>query len=197
MNMRPTIKAELYSASLIPIGFLALLVSCGDSSFHGESPSTPETIVEATPEQISETEVHFGDGKVFHIGDGKYSESSCKQRIDAYALTGTRYFFEFEVTQPSTAVDVSINTICGVDYPQVNWSRLVNGATSRPLKVLPVSADRLTVDRLTLDPGRYALVVESGIGQENPAERDHDDFIVGKIAIKADKKINAGAVRTE
>lgn len=195
--MRPTVKSELFTVSLIPLSVLALVVSCGESSFRGDSPAAPEQVVEPVSEQVTETEVHFGDDKVFHIGDGKYSDSSCKHQIDAYALTGTRYFFEFEVTEPATAVDVSINTICGVDYPRVSTSRLVNGATSRPLKVLPVSADRLAIDRLTLEPGRYALVVESGVGQENPEERDHDDFIIGKIAIKADKKINAGAVRTE
>ncbi len=199
--MSPITKTKL---SPVSFALAMLLVSCGQSEFRGDNSAVAEQVIEeappGVPEQISDTEVHFGDEKVFHIGDGKYSESSCKEQIDTYALTGTRYFFEFEVKEPATAIDVSINKICGVDYPRVSTSRLTGrtpGTNAYPSRPLAVSADKLQLDRLILGPGKYALIVESGIGQEDPGARDHDDFLVGKIAIKADKKIVAGAVRTE
>jgi hypothetical protein len=54
--------------------------------------------------QVSPTEIVFGSAKVFHIGDGKYGGSSCQQTIEAYALSGTKYYFEFEVTEADTQV---------------------------------------------------------------------------------------------
>ena len=48
---------------------------------------------------------------------------------------------------------------------------------------------------MTLNPGHYAVVVQSA--RNFPNNGDNDDFLVGDITIKASKQIIGGQVKTE
>ncbi len=171
--------------------FVTLLTGCGGGAdFKGDASPKPV-------EQKTETEIRFGVDKVFRIGDDNYSNTSCKEQVASYKLSGTRYFFEFEVTEPQTQVDVSINKVCGVDYLLTNSTKLIKD--SQIFQVQPVlkTTEKIQYQSVTLEPGKYAVIVESGINYTEVQKGDHDDFLVGDIAIKANKKIGGGNVRTE
>jgi hypothetical protein len=208
---KPVKRSEFLIAA---VAVSALLASCGQAGFNGGSPSKPAPKEEQlrdpqTPapppnqlpgpigDQITDTEVHFGDDKVFHIGDNQYPASSCKDQIDTYKLSGNRYYFQFQVTEPGTVVDISVNKICGVDYSRSNIAYLQANRRVFESRPLAVSGERLQLSGVTLDPGTYALVVESRRDYSRVRGGDNDDFLVGQISIKASKKIVGGFVRTE
>ena len=171
--------------------FVMLLTSCGGGAeFKGDTPQKPV-------EQKTDTEIRFGVDKVFRIGDDNYPKTSCKDQVASYQLSGTRYFFEFEVTEPQTQVDVSINKVCGIDYLLTNSTRLTKDSQIFQVQPLLKTSDKIQYQAVTLEPGKYAVIVESGINYTEVEKGDHDDFIVGDIAIKANKKISGGNVRTE
>lgn len=171
---------------------VTMLWSCGDSAkFSAGTPAKPMT------SQVTDEEVIFGVDKVFHIGDGRYPDSSCKDQIETYALTGNKYFFEFEILNPQTLVEIKINKICGIDYLLTNSTRIVkDNAVLQPLTLTP-GTNPLKFQGLTLEPGKYAVVVESGLNFTEVRAGDHDDFLIGNISVKANKKIVGGTVRTE
>ena len=68
--------------------------------------------------------------------------------------------------------------------------------TLEPLTIEP-HADHISFKSLKLDPGKYAVVVESAANMTEVSTGDHDDFLVGNIHLKASKKIVGGTVRTE
>lgn len=217
MSLSPFPKPIKISVLRLGLGLAAVLASCGKAGFKGGSPAKPvpqeEQARETTPpapppspspvgpvgNQITDTEVHFGDEKVFHIGDNNYPASSCKGEIDTYKISGIRYFFEFEVVEPDTVVDLSVNKMCGVDYARSNVATLV-AAGGRVFEAQPlaVEGDKLQLAAVSLtQPGRYALVIESKRDFAHIRKGDNDDFIVGQIAIKASRRIVGGVVRTE
>jgi hypothetical protein len=178
-----------------------LLSACGGGAkFKGDSSEkspTPNPNPEPPVIQPKDEEIRFGVDKVFRIGDDNYSNTSCKQEVASYNLSGTRYFFEFQVTQPQTVVNISINKVCGVDYADSNATRLTNGV--QVLQVQPVAASnqKIQYQSVTLNPGTYAVLVESKVNYSRIRQGDFDDFLVGDIAIVASKKIEGGRVRTE
>jgi hypothetical protein len=191
--------------------FVSLVVSlfvsaCGSGpEFMGKAskksntpPSTPAPTTTTDPvRQPTDKIIQFGVDKVFHIGDNNYPVSSCKDQIDSYPLSGTRYFFEFEVTEPQTQIGIAMNKLCGVDYMLTNTSRLTrDGVTVQVQPVLP-AASSIQYQGLTVEPGRYSLVVESNKNFNKVKSGDFDDFLVGNIVVTANKPIGNGAVRTE
>jgi hypothetical protein len=183
-----------------------LVSACGSGAeFIGKSakksntkPSQPAPTTTTDPvRQPTDKKIEFGVDKVFHIGDNNYPDSSCKEQIDTYSLSGNRYFFEFEVTEPQTQLGIVINKLCGVDYLLTNTSRLLrDGATLQVQPVLPPS-NSIQYQGLTVGPGRYALVVESNKNYNKVSTGDYDDFLVGNIVVTANKPIRNGVVRTE
>lgn len=182
------------------------LAACGTARFAGGSgkknnpvqtdtpPVTnpPPTSTPPTTTQINDKEVEFGSDKVFHIGDNDFGQSSCRREIKAFDLHGTKYFFEFEVTQATTKIDISIRRVCGVDYDDTNFVRILKNGTEISQQLLQPAATQFTVNTQTLEPGKYAIVVES-----LKHGTDNDDFLVGNIYLKADKAIVGGNVRAE
>lgn len=155
------------------------------------------TNVEIGRPDTGEGEIIFGGDKVFHIGDDNFnSDSECAARIRAYPIRGTRYFFEFEVTQDQTTVDVGVEEICGIDYQETDWIYLNSSNATLDTRALPKGTGSAQFTGKLLGPGVYTVVIESRTaGAENPqVPSDHDDFIVGKVHIKADKPIKPGRV---
>ncbi|MEY4630448.1 MAG: hypothetical protein RIQ81_568 [Pseudomonadota bacterium] len=211
MSLSPYPKPIKISALRLGVVLSAILASCGQADFKGGAPAKPvpqrEQVRETTPpippqgpvgDQITETEVHFGDDKIFHIGDNNYPGSSCKGEIDTYKINGNRYFFEFEVTEPDTIVDIAVNKICGVDYARSNVAMLAANGRTFQAQPLAVQGGNLQLSGVRLQrPGKYALVIESRRDFAHIRQGDNDDFLVGQIAIKASKRIVGGVVRTE
>jgi hypothetical protein len=154
------------------------------------------------PDDTKDKEVVFGEDKVFRIGDGDFSASSCLDTIAAYPLSGTSYFFEFDVLEDDTVVDIDIKRVCGVDFKKTNVARLLLGASADAAGtevwtgLLGKGALTFTVPQRTLAKGHYALNVES-LRDGGGVFGDNDDFIVGNIRVKASKKIKPGEIRTE
>lgn len=203
-NIAVKAKIPMLASTLLILGTFG----CGAADFAGGSGKKDKVITEEPPQvlqptdppfsqQITDQEVMFGSDKVFHIGDNNYPSSSCKEQIDSYKISGNRYFFEFEVTQPQTTLDIKLNTVCGVDYAGSNNALLVSGSSVLKKIPLATSASNLNFGQITVDQGRYAIVVESLRNFEHIRRGDNDDFLVGKIDVKANKKIIAGGVRTE
>ena len=190
---------------ILMLANLSLLTSCGQAEFNGggnakPAPQTPPgPSVDPKPAVVKppapSKEVVFGADKVYHIGNNDYSGSSCKDKIDPYPLSGNTYYFQFDVLEPATVVDVQIKTICGVDYTGSNAARIINGIL--PIQNQPLQADSsgVTFTSMTLNPGHYAVLVQSARNFSKNA--DNDDFLVGDITIKASKQIVGGQVRTE
>ena len=146
--------------------------------------------------QPDDDEVIFGRDKVFHIGDGQMSGSSCRFEITMHGLKGTKYYFEFEVLQENTTVDLNIGKVCGVDYGDTNFISLQQNGQSIDQKPLPIGASSAAFTSKVLGPGKYMLVVESKTGSQQAGanSNDFDDYIVGNIRVKGDKPIKPGRV---
>lgn len=202
-------SGNLAGLSLAAAALVTLAVTgCGSADFAGGSGKN-DKVVEEEPQkvlgennapfsqQISEQEVLFGSDKVFHIGDNNYPSSSCKEQIDTYKISGNRYFFEFEVKEPQTTLDIKIKKVCGIDYSGSNNALLMSG--NSVIKKIPLAPGVTTLDLqpVTVQPGKYAVVVESLKDFKHIRRGDFDDFLVGNIDVKANKKIVAGAVRTQ
>jgi hypothetical protein len=138
----------------------------------------------------------FGGKKVFHIGDDGFTNTSCRFEINTFDLQGVQYFFEIEVLEDGTELDININKICGIDYENISGVRLLRGSTE--IKKVPLSTSTFDLNLSrgeTFSAGKYVVVVESGRGDpKNPA--DFDNFVVGNIVIKSTngKKIKVGRV---
>lgn len=147
--------------------------------------------------QPDANDVEFGGDKVFHIGDGNFDPGSeCASGVRMHGLKGTSYFFEFEVTQDNTHVDIEIKEICGVDYNESNSVILKGTAGDVQKNPLPKASKNAALTGNGLAKGKYSIVVESrDAGSENASDPgDNDDFIVGKVHVKADKPIKPGKV---
>lgn len=147
----------------------------------------------------SDREIVFGGNKVFHIGDGKFPASSCQRQLNAYELSGTKYAFEFEVTEDGTTLEMDVLTVCGVDYSDSNYINLVQkGGSNMRRELIRAGVSRAGLRTMTVGKGRYEILVESSRNSSAGVEGgDNDDFIVGQVRIRASKNINPGNVRVE
>lgn len=145
----------------------------------------------------NDNEVIFGGDKVFHIGDANFSaDSECAAQIKAYPLKGTRYFFEFEVLQDDTKVDVTLNKLCGVDYNESNHMHLQADGKDIEAKGLKKGDTSASFTQKLLKKGKYSILVESKVAgaQNATTPNDHDDYILGLVQIKGDKPLKPGKV---
>lgn len=140
-----------------------------------------------------ENRVVFGNAKGFHIGDGAFSpNSNCSGFLTIQPISGTKYFFEFEVKQDDTVINIGINEVCGVDYDTSNFASIEDAAGTAIQKKTIVDNKAIKFDAVTLKAGKYKMIVES---TKNAANRDdRDDFFVKKLEIKSSKPIKAGKV---
>jgi hypothetical protein len=100
----------------------------------GPAPAPAPTSTTEPVRQPDDKRIEFGVDKVFRIGDNNYPDSSCKEQLDSYSLSGTRYYFEFEVTEPQTQLGIVMNKLCGVDYLVSNTSRLTREGNALQIK---------------------------------------------------------------
>lgn len=161
------------------------------------APAPAPTTTTEPVRQPDDKRIEFGVDKVFRIGDNNYPDSSCKEQLDSYSLSGTRYYFEFEVTEPQTQLGIVMNKLCGVDYLVSNTSRLTREGNALQMQPVLPAAGSIRYQGLTVEPGKYALIVESNKNFNKVRSGDHDDFLVGNIIVTANKPIRGGVVRTE
>ncbi len=162
------------------------------------NPSTPAPAPAPAPAPVeASTEIVFGSDVVYHLGDDDFSGSSCLSQIQQYPITGSAFFFDFEVLEDQTTIDVSVKKICGVDYDDSNFASIVAGnVDATPSYLLTPAMTSLTMRTVTLAKGLYSIRVQS-LASTTYYYGDRDDFIVGNIQVKASKKVMPGMVRTE
>lgn len=198
---------------LILVGSFLAFVSCSSSDFSGgggtEKPAkakdqtpkaspapSPSPSPVATPPVTTppKDELFIGGSEVvFHIGDGKLDPSSaCYSSVSGQGLEGTTFIFSFDVLADAVATTLSIDYVCGTDIGTNTGMILMNGGVLMPERPIPQGAPSISFGTLTLNRGRYEIVVKSAA---NPNGNDFDDFLVGKIRIQASKSaIKVGTV---
>ncbi len=167
------------------------------------------------PDLDPDKNVEFGAAEIFRIGDGyAHKTSACVGTVNTYKLSGTKYFFQFEVMEDDTGVDLSIGRVCGVDNPEHDVFSLLNESTrviELAEKILPKESETNGVPwvpypAFKLKKGIYSVVIHSKNkeGKVYPAgtpivpEKDeYDDFIVGNIKVKATKQVKAIKIYAE
>ena len=146
-------------------------------------PCQPQIGPNSQVTQPTPNSVVFGHDQVFHIGDGKFDNSSCRRQVAALPLTGNAYFFQFEVLNDNTAVQVNVGSICGVDYP-TNTFAIFAGQAMMQSRSLPMLALQFAGTSTVLNKGIYDVVLASGFGHDHgDPVGDFDDFIVGNVTI--------------
>lgn len=164
----------------------------------GPAGRTPGSTTDVEVIQPS-TDIEFGADVVYHIGDNSYaSDSACASQIQTYSITGDKFYFEFEVLEDNTAISVSVNSLCGVDYTDSGRASLMlfgspNSYPIQPINITPTDT-LISLPSATLNRGKYAVLLESRQSLLNGLDRD--DFIVGKIKVKANKNVLPGAIKT-
>ena len=143
--------------------------------------------------EIDENEINFGErGKIFHIGDGEFSASSCRLGLIFKEIKGTRFHFYFEVKEDNTDVNIDITHVCGVDY-SINELKLLDRDGQEIKKLfLSQGAKEMALPRVTLDAGRYEILVQSPQNPNN--NQDRDNFKLGNVKVKANKPVAKGDV---
>jgi|GEM_PF-6323826 len=158
----------------------------------------PGTTVPGKPDLPNEIDFTPTGGRVFHIGDNAMDNSTCLGALNVTPLEGTAFYFEFEVIESSSQIQIEVVDICGVDY-DTNTMRLIReGGNVIREGVVPKGAGgrgKASVDLglQTLQPGKYQLRIES---VRNPnkifpstPQGDRDDFIVGKVKVHSDRPL--------
>jgi len=142
----------------------------------------------------SDDGIEFGGRKKFRIGDGQAADSSCQAGLMVHPLSGTKFFFEFEVLEDNTTVNIDIESICGVDYDGTNSSYVEAGVGGQKYgeKLINRGASSHKLSAVTLPKGHFAVIVESKVNPER--NNDADDFVVGKVRVRGDKPMKAGKV---
>ena len=152
--------------------------------------------------QTTDEEIEFGKAATFHIGDGNFASSSeCYEMVQLTELKGTSYFFEFTVGRDDTKVEITVGQLCGVDYSKSNVMTLADEAGQELLRKMVQRGDkRFKLGSRRLNAGKYVLFTESqpatadephlrtGRGQVG----DRDDYIIGRIRVRADGPVTAG-----
>jgi hypothetical protein len=158
----------------------------GQNPVNGQNPQTgpADQISQPNPNTIV-----FGQDKVFHIGDGRFQNTSCKDEISQLPLTGTAYFFQFEVLNDNTTLNINVAKICGVDY-QTNTFEIY-GLTSRLQgQYIPLNSPTASASNVTLKKGAYSILLTSGWGKDTDSSAaDRDDYIVGKVTVEGNNAI--------
>ena len=141
----------------------------------------------------------FGSGtESFHIGNGDFSRSSaCSTRLRFSSLSGRVFKFQFQVTQPNTTLNIKIDKICGVDRTNNLVKLFSNGYEMQQYRrnLVPRQGD-FEFPQMLLQPGWYEIQVISPDFDLN-GSNDPDDFLVGKVKVRADKLVNKGQVLAE
>ena len=123
-----------------------------------------------------------GSNKIFHIGDGEFNASSCKIFLILKPSTGkATYEFSFELDKDPGDVELSIGTVCGVDFP-VNEVIINNNGTQKSLGSIPKGAWSYKIPKQTFGVGKHSIIVKAGINPNLP--KDLDNFLVGRVKIK-------------
>jgi hypothetical protein len=143
---------------------------------------------------------------VFHIGDNAMEASTCLGQLNQHELKGTAFFFEFDVAENNTQVNIELRDVCGVDYATSNLATLsrVGDAASQQERLLPQGRGsqgivNVALGRTTLAAGKYVLRIESRpnarvITPRTP-QGDRDDILIKSVRVHANKPVTRGDVR--
>jgi hypothetical protein len=142
---------------------------------------------------------------VFHIGDGAFPASTCQTQLQNTRLEGTSFFFEFDVAENDTQVNVELSDVCGVDHPtNVATLMRVSDSNVRQQRSLPIGRGSLGIvnmalGRVTLPAGKYVLQVESQpnvrVITPSTPQGDRDDILIKRVRVHANKPVIRGNVR--
>jgi hypothetical protein len=147
----------------------------------------PNTEILQTPNSII-----FGRDRLFHIGNGQYQNTSCKLEVTVLPLSGSVYFFQFEVMNDNTQVQINISHACGIDYGS-SVLQLAKNGQQLAANNLQVGAKSAQVPASTLNKGVYTIYVYAGKGDGKAgATWDIDDFVLGRVQINANQAVKAG-----
>lgn len=131
----------------------------------------------------------FGGSQSLHIGNGRFENTSCRAQVSSIPLSGSIYFFQFQVMQDNTTVNVNIANICGVDYASSTLQIAQNNSKMSQLPV-PVGAPSLALPSQVLNHGVYTVYIYSGKGNGNNGPTwDSDDFIVGQVQVSGSQQV--------
>lgn len=159
--------------------------SCQPARYSVVRPGQPMAAPTPTPEPPKETVVTFGSEGVFHLGDADFGGSSCKPKLEALPLHGTKFHFKFEIPVESSPIEITVSELCGLDLVnntiEINSTEPVFAPTP-----IPLDQETMQIPSLTLKSGVYTLTITSGKNEDNPnfTIGNYDDLIVGKVQIK-------------
>jgi hypothetical protein len=156
---------------------------------NGQNPTAqnPQTGPGSQITQPNPNTVVFGKDKVFHIGDGRFQNTSCKDEVSQLPLNGTVYYFDFQVLNDNTLVNIDVGRVCGVDYTSNSFS--IIGSVPVQQKSVPLSTTNLKADQANLMRGNYRIYLASGWGRDGDSAPDLDDFIVGQVTVRGNKEV--------
>ncbi len=218
VNQEPAVPAaQPAPAPVTTTTTVETLPSGPDTTVPGPAVDPSQGKPDPAPGPVSEPDktVEFGAAEIFRIGDGyAHSSSACVGQVNTYKLSGTKYFFQFEVMEDDTGVDLSIGRVCGVDNPQFDVFSLLNEKTKAielAEKILPKETETNGVPwvpypAFKLKKGIYSVVIHSKnkegkvypVGTPlDPKKDEYDDFIVGNIKVKATKQVKAIKIYAE
>lgn len=143
-------------------------------------------------EQPTPNTVVFGKDQVLHIGNGNFPATSCMEQVSTIPLSGSVFFFQFQVNQDNTSVSVNVASICGVDFGS-GTLQLAQGTAKVGQTTLPRGAKSLGLPSYVLNRGVYNVYVYSGKGNGTDGPTwDVDDFVVGNVQVTANQPITPG-----
>lgn len=154
----------------------------------------PSPLPSSSPPEVKDDLYIGGSDIVYHIGDGVLDPNSeCYSEVTGQGLKGTTFIFGFDVTQSGVQTTISIDKVCGTDISSNSVTMLKDGAGYLPSAAIGRRATSFQFGTLTLVQGHYDIVVKS-----DKFQNDYDDFLVGKIHIKANKSaIKPGTVTSQ
>lgn len=151
------------------------------------TPSIVTGVIDANRTQANDHQIIFGDNSIFHIGDGDFSPfSDCASSVDRFDLSGTVFKFNFDLTSEDN-IDISINTICGLDRSDntITLANRINGLVIKSV-ALKFGSSSFNTSIEGLKPGAYVLQVASSKGESRFGRKaDYEDFVVGGVQIKS------------
>lgn len=158
---------------------------------NGQIPTNGQNTQNGPSNQISQptpNSIVFGQDKVFHIGDGRFENTSCKEEVSQLPLNGTAFFFQFEVLNDNTTVNINVAKICGVDY-QTNTFEIYALSSRVQGQYIPLTATTLAGGPVKLNKGAYSVLLTSGLGKDGDNTTDRDDYIVGKVTVEGNQAV--------
>lgn len=131
-----------------------------------------------------------GEQDDFHLGDildpnnaGASSMASDCQGVERQIIkhSGTQITIPFEISTAGTRVAITLEEICGVTLSGNSASiRKENSTVSEVSNIFGYNSRELVLDGLTVQTGRYVLVLSSTTEKQSS---NYDDFIVGRIRL--------------